>query len=108
MDIEHARGDYLTPDQVALAVYVEALVYLSSNENDARQDAINILGGTGYFGAVQSLKISGFLRACMKSDNEIVLKLAKIFLGVDVVRLADALRVEYAIRKFGGRNVQST
>lgn len=107
MDIEHARGDYLTSEQIALALYVEALVYLSNQEGDAQHDANAILNGGDWSSSLTNMKVTGFLRACMHSDNYNVLRLTKIYPGVDVVRLADALRVEYAIRKFGGRNVQS-
>lgn len=105
MDIEHARGDYLTPEQVALAVYIEAIVYVSRHESESADDAYTILGGHDMPSSpLRNMKIVGFLRACMQEANAGVLRLAKVHPGVDVVRLADALRVEYAIRRLGGRN----
>lgn len=103
MDIEHERGDYLTPEQVALAIHTEALLYLASHDGEAHKDAASVVTNN-YTDSISVLKANGFLRACMQEDNAGVLKLAKIFPGVDVVRLADALRVEYAIRRLGGRN----
>lgn len=104
MDIEH--DDRLTSDQIALALYTEALVYLSNQESDVLYDAIAVLNGGNWSSSLTNMKVSGFLRACMHSDNDNVLRLAKVHPGVDVVRLADALRVEYAIRKLGGRDGQ--
>lgn len=103
MDIEHARDDYLTSEQVALALYIESLSYLAKHESEIQLEALHVLDGNRTT-SIQTMKTNGFLRACMQSDNEGVLRLAKIYPGVDVVRLADALRVEYAIRKFGGCN----
>lgn len=106
MDIERERGDYLTSEQVALAMYTEALVYLSNKEGDAQYDANAVLRGGNWSSSLTNMKVAGFLRACMYDDNAGVLRLAKVHPGVDVVRLADALRVEYAIRKLGGRDGQ--
>ena len=103
MDIEHERGDYLTPEQVALAMYAESLMYLGNHENDAQSDVEGVMRGD-WTSTLTNMKVTGFLRACMQEDNAGVLRLAKIFPVVDVVRLADALRVEYAIRRLGGRN----
>lgn len=102
MDIEHERDD-LTSEEAALMVYIDALMYLEKYNDEVRADA-QLLMVDNWTSGMQFIKIAGLFRACMREDNYIVLRLAKIFPGVDVVRLADALRVEYAIRRLGGRD----
>lgn len=97
------HDDVLTSEQIALCTCIDALGYLATHEGAAQSDAALVFNAD-FANSLTNMKVTGFFRACMQGNNDGVLRLAKIFSGVDVVRLADALRVEYAIRRLGGRD----
>lgn len=118
--MDEDRGDQLTQEQITIGVYVEALIYLQtgSEHTRVRRDAVSLLSACTELdfaptswpsGTLAQMRIVGFLRACATGENAQVSRLKKIFPYVlDIGGLADALRVEYAIRKLGGRQDEQT
>lgn len=111
-------GDDLTQEQITLGLYIEALIFLQTGSEskrvqmDARIMLYARIPDTSIDAAwptntLNQLRVTGFLRACASGKDILVHRVKKIFPHViDIIGLANALRVEYTIRKLGGRDGQ--